>query len=97
MFITHYAKVLPKKPTVLPGALASLVYGILDDHKLFTATQILVIVGRYVKASPARLEEFGGLFKTDDDLLGALKMLVDGGFLKEIVGVRLAKFVEGLP
>lgn len=89
--LTHYVRRLkpPNKP--LGGPLQSLLLQIVPADKLVVQDEVLRSFHDYctVKSSEVR-----GLPRNKQDVCGALNTLVEQGFVREVNGTRLSRWLD---
>jgi hypothetical protein len=95
MFKTHYAKQTPKArwdedkgPLLTP--VESLLYNIAEMELLFTKD---FLFGNFLHKLREKPEEYSYMTKQRSDVDRAIEGLVQKGFLKEIHGARIGRFL----
>jgi hypothetical protein len=96
MFHTHFAKIRPRArwdedagPKLSP--LESLIYSLISNDELYTRQRIVNTYLAELKNKPGEYKGLPHLTSVIDD---AIDDLVKQGYLKEIHGVRLVKFIN---
>jgi hypothetical protein len=96
MFQTHYARQRPKQrwdddkgPLLTP--LESVLYAVAPEDILFTKD---VLYSEFTKKIFSKLSEYGKLPTGRKALDAAVDTLCEKGFLKEIYGTRISKFLS---
>lgn len=92
MLETHFVKMKPKHGE-MTGQLPAIIYNILPDDCLLTK---YMIRDRFKQYAMAHADEVRGLFRSDRDIFGAINILVQSKFVKEIHGIRLQKLIESI-
>ena len=88
----HYLKTRPKNNTEIKTPLQSIIYSVIDDSLLKTKPQIIEDILNYLCLKPEEKENIGHLSKKNIE--GSIDILTQNGFLKEINGVRLLRFID---
>ena len=96
MFITHYAKVRPKRrwdddigQILTPNE--SLLYAAADSQTLFSKASI---IDRFISMVQARPQEYANASMVTSVLNVCIEQLIKKGYFKEVHGVRIEKFLE---
>lgn len=96
MFQTHYAKIRPKKRYEddrgeMLTQLESVLYSVAPNDTLFTKDVLIHKYVREQKKHPGEYKEYTKAYKELDSIVNDL---VQKGYLKEIHGSRLDRFVH---
>lgn len=92
MLQTHYVKTRPRSSEKsLNDVLSSLVYSVIPGDILLTKQSILDKVYTYYNQHP---DECRGLTKRNTDISRAVENLTKNGFLKELHGIRISRWLD---
>lgn len=93
---THYAKARKQPGSQMKGPMHSLLYSLLPDDSLVSRKNIIMAYRNAItKEGDHKTWMRLGLASSEADIVGALNVLVEDGFARELNGVRLEKIVEG--
>lgn len=90
---THYAKRNGKPGQRFETSIESIVYQIFPDDCLLTKNEIQEKIALYIKQKPFEVNGRVGSKEIDSCIVN----LCQKGYLKEIFGVKLEKFIKTLP
>lgn len=89
---THYAKRTGKLGQKFETSIESIIYQIIPDDSLLTKSDIQEKISLYIKQKPLEFSGRVGLKEIDSCILN----LCQKGYLKEIFGIKLEKFIKTL-
>ena len=85
--LTHYYKKEAPKGVVLPGTLANLLYGYMDKERFYTVDSLMELAERMATKEGVKVNS------TYREVSKIVPALVADGFILEIFGAKLDKFI----
>jgi hypothetical protein len=88
----HICRLQPPRNAKLSGPMESLIYSLCPEDELITTDKLInIYIDKLTKLSKGEMRNYSN---RHEDINNALDSLAKAGFIKEINGIRLIRFIQ---